>query len=140
MEINEKEFLASFQLAIDKSIVEQEVLVRRLILGVFTRCIKKSPVDTGRFRSAWTVSLDKRSDESTTHLNDSPKGSIDNKTLSDGVLVVSSFDLKNNKVTYIQNNMPYAHRLEYGYSTQATAGVARISAKEELNEFNRASS
>lgn len=139
MEVNEKEFLASFDLAVENSIVEQNTAMRRLILGVFTRCIKASPVDKGRFRSAWTVSLDRRTVDDSSHENEKPKGHLDMETFSRGHLTVKSFDLRANKVTYIQNNMPYAARLEYGYSTQASQGVARISAKEELNEFNRTS-
>ena len=31
-------------------------------------------------------------------------------------------------VEYITNNLPYAERLEYGYSQQAPAGMVRVTA------------
>lgn len=109
----------------------QETVVRRFALGVLTRVIRKSPVDTGRFRGNWVVSID--NPQSSTSERTDKSGAL---ATGDGNIVLNKFDLRTNTAIYIQNNLPYAQRLEDGYSSQAPNGVAGISLREESEAFN----
>lgn len=85
----------------------------------------------GRFRGNWQVSF-----------NAKPEGVLDtidrdgSATISRGRQVLSEF---NNGVSsiYFTNNLPYARRLEYGWSQQAPGGMVRITLKE-IQQFVRA--
>lgn len=109
----------------------QETVVRRFALGVLVRCVRKSPVDTGRFRGGWVVSIDNPNSRTSERTDKS--GAL---ATSDGSIILNRFDLRTNTAIYIQNNLPYAERLENGYSSQAPNGVAGISLREEAEAFN----
>lgn len=82
--------------------------------------VLKSPVDTGRFRANWM----------------SAYGGIDSSTTdtvsTSGAESIGRLDAKLNglavgQVFYFTNSLPYAERLEYGWSEQAPAGMVRLS-------------
>lgn len=80
--------------------------------------IMQSPVDTGAFRANHRVSID-ADDLSYDKGNHDQSG---NKTLREGLTVIASNDKPYSEVV-IQNNLPYAERLENGHSDQAAQGV-----------------
>lgn len=128
--------MADFNLNLSSIVDELEedigrTVIRRFGLGTLNRVIRKSPVDTGRFRGSWVVSIDRMSDDFT-----SSTDRTGSATLARGSLVLNTFNLRNNDSIYIQNNLPYAARLEAGSSTQAPSGVAGISVREEAEAFN----
>jgi hypothetical protein len=43
----------------DELQADYNTLVRRFTFGVYSRVIRKSPVDTGRFRGNWIISIGK---------------------------------------------------------------------------------
>lgn len=96
-----------------------ETVMRQVSIKLFTAIIKGSPVDTGRFRMNWQISnyvpaegiidaVDKTGNNAT--------GRVENFALSSGEW--QTFTLT--------NNLPYAERLEYGYSNQAPSGMVRV--------------
>lgn len=103
-----------------------------LRLGNIT--IQASPVDTGRFRSNWM----------------SAYGAIDSKTVPDALpsgapsvtrLTSKLADVDLGVTFYFTNSLPYAQRLEYGWSAQAKGGIVRKAkleweriVKEEVNK------
>jgi len=100
-----------------------DLAVRKISLELFSRVILRSPVDTGRFRANWQVAI----------------GSMPNGTLSledkSGTATVSnatarSAGVKAGDVIYLANNLPYAQRLEDGYSGQAPAGMVGLTVQE----------
>ena len=100
-----------------------DLAVRKISLELFSRVILRSPVDTGRFRANWQVAI----------------GSMPNGTLSledkSGTATVSnatarSAGVKAGDVIYLANNLPYAQRLEDGYSVQAPAGMVGLTVQE----------
>lgn len=107
-------------------------VIRRFGLGTFVRIIPRSPVDTGRFRASWTVTFDTPSDRIPTGTD---RGG--SATIARGNAVLSRFDIRANTAVYIQSNLSYSERLEAGSSTQAPAGVAGISLREETEAFER---
>ena len=102
---------------------KMDLAVRSISLEIFSRVILKSPVDTGRFRGNWQVAI-----------GTVPSGTLDldDKT---GTATVSKADLKlmganAGDTIYLANNLPYAVRLEEGYSQQAPAGMVALTIQE----------
>lgn len=94
-------------------------VVREVVLEVGARLVARSPVDTGRFRSNWFQS------------EGGPLGTMTERT---GVTTVNGVELASSKMAgktyYIQNNLPYAWRLENGWSQQAPAGMVGLTVIE----------
>jgi len=100
-----------------------DLAVRKIALELFSRVILKSPVDTGRFRGNWQVAI----------------GALPNGTLEledrTGQATISAATARTagveaGDVIYLTNNLPYAQRLEEGYSQQAPAGMVALTIQE----------
>ena len=100
-----------------KVIESTEEKVKKIAADMLQGVIIASPVDTGQFRSNHRVSLN-APDNSTeeTNGNTAPIGSMDAKVMNRGLNILKS--AKIGGLIYIQNNLPYAQRLEHGYSEQ----------------------
>lgn len=87
--------------------------------------VAKSPVDSGRFKNNW-MSAYGAPDESTT-------SSFAKTELGEGRGAVvgrlkAKLDLLDTgQFFYFTNSLPYAERLEYGWSQQAPGGMVRVS-------------
>jgi len=109
-----------WQLAVD-DITEAVAGIGLLVLrGV----VLKSPVDTGRFKGNWIVSSGSPSDE-TTEKTDKAGG----VTIEQGAAVLNGYPDTLPPI-YVQNNLPYANRLENGHSKQAPNGMAALTVAE----------
>ncbi len=96
-----------------------DAAVREVVLEIGRRLIIRSPVDTGRFRSNWFYQLDGYSSATT------------DDTKADAVEGIASMPVKAaGHVHTIVNNLPYAWRLENGWSKQAPLGMVAITAVE----------
>lgn len=98
-------------------------VVQKTVLSLFSNVLLKSPVDTGRFRANWNVSAS------------NPDSSTSENTDKQGLSTVSKAAIKINSyragpTIYITNALPYAQRLEYGWSKQAPAGMVRVTLSE----------
>lgn len=98
-------------------------VTQKLALQALSGVVMKSPVDTGRFRGNWTVSID-AADWSTSENTDKGGGS----TIANGSAVISS--LPPYRAIWISNGLPYARRIETGWSNQAPAGVVAVTLAE----------
>jgi hypothetical protein len=96
-----------------------DLVVRKVGIDVLSSVVLKSPVDTGRFRANWNVALGSP-DYGTSEAADKSGGGA----IARGVAGLSGFSAGG--VAYITNNLPYAQRLENGWSDQAPAGMVRI--------------
>lgn len=98
-------------------------IAREAAIRILRGVIIRSPVDTGRFRGNWQVA------EGTL-----PSSSVDNNQKTSGGAINASIGKipsdMNDKLLYIVNNLPYAERLEYGWSMQAPKGMVRITLLE----------
>lgn len=102
----------------DKAKKNQETVMRAVSLKLFSAIIKASPVDTGRFRMNWQISGATPAEGITNAVDPSGNGAIGRVTN----YVTGS---KNWSEFTLTNNLPYAQRLEYGYSKQAPQGMVR---------------
>jgi hypothetical protein len=100
-----------------------DLVVRKVTLDLWARLIDKSPVDTGAFRRNWQYSVNARArgvvSGNWTSENRAPRPETPN---------VSAAGI--GKVIWITNNLPYANRLETGWSKQAPLGMVGITAME----------
>lgn len=78
----------------------------------------------GRFRGNWQVSFDVAKTGTLERID--PTGQ-DSK--GEGVGVIQGFTTQVGTI-WMMNNLPYSQRLEYGHSSQAPAGVVRVSVLE----------
>ena len=97
-------------------------MVRAVVLEVSARLIVRSPVDTGRFRSNWHYSLNAMVGTTGERLDLSTVNGLDKLPAK-----------ASGKVHYIQNNLPYAQRLEHGWSKQAPIGMVGLTALEFIS-------
>lgn len=103
---------------VEKAKKNPEKVMRQVSIKLFSAIIKASPVDTGRFRMNWMAS------------GSAPASGITDATDKSGNIATgnaTSFVLKATdwREFTLTNNLPYAQRLEYGWSQQAPAGVVR---------------
>lgn len=73
----------------------------------------------GRFRGNWQFSIDSPATDELERIDPSGSEAI-------AVLITQVQALTIGQTAYIVNNLPYAIPLEYGHSTQAPAGMVRV--------------
>lgn len=95
-----------------------EKVVRGTLIGMGSKIIKRSPVDTGRFRNNWQFSID------------APATGKDPSGSNQAELVNAATKMVPGNTFYMTNNLPYAERLEYGWSNQAPQGMVRVTLGE----------
>lgn len=97
--------------------------VREVTLEVASRIIVRSPVDTGRFRANWRLGVGgpvTGTVEATDKTGDQTTGAI-----------AAALPAKAaGTVLYLSNNLPYAWRLETGYSKKAPGGMVGLTVEE----------
>jgi len=99
-------------------------LMKKVTLELLGRVTQKSPVDTGRFRANWMVGIN-ATDYTTTE-------STVNDTIERGMATLTP--LAFGEAIHVSNNLPYANKLEHGYSGQAPEGILSVSV-EEIKAF-----
>lgn len=122
-----RRFAALLQRVGDKA----DTVVRKSALDVLSAVVRRSPVDTGRFRGNWMTALQKI-DTSTSAPDDKSGAS----SLARGQSVLGQF--RPGQTIYLTNSLPYARRLEYGWSQQAPQGMVRLSVVEFDQYLKRA--
>lgn len=111
---------------IEKTKADGDKVLRQATLSMLNGVVKRSPVDTGRFRGNWQTTV-----------GNPASGDLDTEdksggaTLTAGVTAVAGAQMGD--TTYIVNNLPYARRLEDGYSDQAPQGMVKLT----VNEFKK---
>jgi hypothetical protein len=118
-------FTAQIGQFVAKAQGNMDLVVRKVAFEMFSRVIQKSPVDEGRFKSAWLVSVNAVPEGDPGTIDKSGAPSLER--VNAVVLEVKAGD----RIVMV-NNLAYANRLEYGYSKQAPAGMVRIT----VGEFN----
>ena len=125
---------AEFAINLDKAFADSMdhviAVQKKVALEALRRVIMKSPVDTGRFRGNWMVAIGVKPDGTIETTDQSG-----NATLSEGARPIS--ELRDFDVVYIVNNLPYAERLENGWSQQAPSGMVAVTVAELDAFFNQ---
>lgn len=140
--------MADFMDVINQWIEETEVkvddILQTIIIKIGTSVVRLSPVDTGRFRGNWQLTLDGTSSSSSLNYDTDGQRTID--AISS---IANSFTA--GQVAYIQNHVLYGNDLEYGlyngptakvtdegFSTQAPSGMVRVTEAQFLAIVNDA--
>jgi hypothetical protein len=123
--MNNDRFRANFAKRVKKSKDKSELFVKKLLTSIDARMVGMSPIDTGRFKANWIVG----------------NGAIDSSTFERFADVSHEPQINlikvNGQTIYITNSLPYASRLEYGYSKQAPAGMVRVTLAEVNSMANK---
>lgn len=98
-------------------------LHRKIVIEALRRVVLKTPVDTGRARGNWIVSVGSI-DTSTRDVAD-PSG---DKVISEGRKVLASIGFA--QVVWISNSLDYIVFLEDGSSKQAPNGMVKVTLAE----------
>lgn len=123
-------FRADLSRFVRRSNVNLDLVVRKVALDLLTSIVRRSPVDTGRFRGNWFVQAGLAPQTTET---DDKSGSA---TISKGASEVGRFKVGDQ--LFILNHLPYAIELENGHSKQAPSGMVKITALEFAQHLNRA--
>lgn len=117
---NNDEFKRRFSERIKRLSNKLDALPGKVALELLASMVLRSPVDTGRFRSNWKVSV----------------GSVDTDASAVpgceayGLAVPLLANCLPGQSIFITNSLPYARRLEYGWSQQSPQGMVRLTIVE----------
>ncbi|MBT2333622.1 HK97 gp10 family phage protein [Variovorax paradoxus] len=101
-----------------------DLVVKKVAIDILARVVMRSPVDTGRFRGNWQLTVGA---PASGNLATEDKGGA--STVNAGTAALASFQV--GPTIFITNNLPYGPRLEYeGYSKQAPSGMVRVTVSE----------
>lgn len=98
-------------------------VTKSILFDVSNQPILMSPVDEGTFRANWLAAIG-----SADYSYDKGKTNI---TESQGRLTATLFRFTSDADFYFTNSMPYAQKLEDGYSEFAPSGMVRVT----INDF-----
>lgn len=129
---NFNEFFAEFQAELNEQQEEQKTTFREIVFTAFTTINQMSPVASGYFRANNFVSINAPSNEVGNENN------INRSNESQGQAEILNARVQNGTSIFIQNNVPYAERLEMGHSQQAPMGIYGISLERTQQAVNRA--
>ncbi|EDY5968324.1 HK97 gp10 family phage protein [Salmonella enterica] len=106
----------------EKAKKNPETVMRQVSIKLFRAIILGSPVDTGRFRNNWFAAIGpNHSMETTNYTGKEGTAAINRMTR----VVGESRGMGWTELT-LTNNLPYAQRLEFGWSKQAPVGMVRV--------------
>lgn len=112
-------FTLDIQAFVAKAKKNPETVMRSVSLKLFSAIIKASPVDTGRFRGNWQTTGVTPATGLLAGVD--PTG---NKAVNSAATFITNAPGWNTFT--LTNNLPYAERLEYGWSKQAPTGIVRV--------------
>ena len=129
---NAREF--TLQLSKEWQAKQEDIAEAVAVIGLecLSRVVRKSPVDTGRFKGNWVTSI--ASPSMVTREIEDKSGSVSIKQGADDLAGYAN--LSTMPVIYIQNNLPYANRLENGWSKQAPKGMVALTVAEVSIAFD----
>lgn len=130
---NEK-FKADFAKLLKAAGDKAELVVRKTALELQSSMVQMSPVDTGRFKGNWQAGIGSANTARTDRLDTTPLGSKDDL----GAALATEAVLKGWKAgqtIYLTNSLPYARRLEYGWSKQSPQGMVRLTVQNFSNHL-----
>lgn len=108
-----------------------DLVTKKIVLDVMRSVVRKSPVDTGRFKGNWQYGTGEMP-TGTTDIHDAGgQGTISH--IAGQVPAQAA-----GKLHYIVNNLPYSIRLEHGHSSQAPQGMVGLTITEYQGIVRRA--
>lgn len=116
-------FTLSLQKFAEKAKQDVDTVARKVAFEAFSAVVMRSPVDTGQFRANWLLSVGAPAQGYTLKKTD-PSGAQATAEAS------KALNIPAGNVVYFVNNLPYAQRLEFGWSKQAPGGMVRLTIKD----------
>lgn len=110
------DFKRDFAKLLAKVGAKAELVVRKTALELQSSMVRMSPVDTGRFKSNWQAGTGTANTDTSAAAGSDAKGRT--ATVLQG--------WKPGQTIFLTNSLPYARRLEFGWSKQAPAGMVRL--------------
>ena len=117
---------------------EAEEMARRVAFAVDRQVVMMSPVDTGRFRANWQVSLNVEASGTVEHVpgvGGSTTGANTQKALDQLSKVMKDYELGQD--IYVVNNVVYGPVLNDGHSKQAPRNFVQIAAQAGIAAAKR---
>jgi len=96
--------------------------------------VRMSPVDTGRFRNAWVTSVSSPDNSQPEQIGGGAGAPPSGEQMAQALGAMTALPAFG--VSFVQNNLPYAQRLEDGWSSQAPAGMVRATLERVRGQFN----
>ena len=136
--------VGAFQAEINEDFIELMGSVKDAVIQLAIDALNgvkiKSPVDTGQFRSNWIVSIG-GANEAVEMWSDLQKEAKAGPYLGkDNLKIIQDYSASGDVLAFpsinIQNNLPYALRLEYGHSSQAPLGMVELTLLELAGEWD----
>ena len=122
---NKKRFLKDLAANVESYRERKLRDVKTVMFAAYQEILVGSPVDTGRFRSNWMMSLDapskKTLEEVIGYEKEQPITPAESKIILDTLEKLGEA----HQSVFISNNLPYARRLEEGHSSQNEGFVER---------------
>lgn len=112
-------FAADLKKLCDKAGDKSESVVRNVALQLQTQMVERSPVDTGRFKNNWMPGIGQANTATTEQADKTGAGAI-------GRTQATLAGWKPGQTIWLTNSLPYAMRLENGWSQQAPSGMVRL--------------
>mgnify|MGYP003477963620 FL=1 len=106
---------------------EADALTKKITGEMLQQVVVRSPVDSGAFRQNHRVSIG--SVDKSFDVNDTG-----NDALSKGIRTIQAGGGLG-KIVYISNSLPYAEKLENGYSQQAPQGIYSLSFLSVVSKY-----
>lgn len=111
--------------------IARKTVYRRTTMELWNEITKRTPVDTGRARSSWNLSIGR---PNTAVPPEGPPGQGKHKDKPsppvEPVNPVPPLEkVDGEEIIYITSSLPYIERLENGHSKQAPVGMVMVSAK-----------
>lgn len=103
----------------DRAGDKAELVVRRAALDIGGQLVDRSPVDTGRFKNNWQTGIGGMDKNISAAADLGGAGALARLTAK-----VAAW--KPGQSIFISNSLPYAYRLETGWSKQAPSGIVRL--------------
>lgn len=112
------------------------IVVKKIGFDLHRRIVLKTPVDTGRARASWNISVNQPDRSVEPEIPDDQKlsaGAAAKKALAKQQAIGK---LGPTDEIWISNNLPYIVALERGHSRQAPAGMVAVSLAEVYAEID----
>jgi hypothetical protein len=124
-------FRRAYAAIIERAGQRAEQVVRASALGLGASIVRRSPVDTGRFKNNWQYGAGAINTDTSAPPDSSGAGSI--TRIQQGLN-----GWKPGQTIYITQSLPYAYRLEHGWSQQAPSGMVRLAVLEFESQVRKA--
>jgi len=123
-----KSFESEIRSFAKSSALDTDIVIRKIALDLYNGITQKTPVDTGRAKGNWNISVS-RKDET---INDNATSTSFGNKGTPKYTVKKGDGLRD---IYITNSLPYIYALEGGHSGQAPSGMVELTINEVRTMF-----